>query len=229
MAKQEKHYYKYQSLSSLKYVLEAVYHSRLYGARRQELNDPMEGKFDYTDFGRDDFKEINRALKYTRICSLQAKGSEQSCPDDFLMWSHYGGQHHGCCIELSIPSDGRKKQGWVVLPVKYSDALPPVQGELQEKITTILSCKSEVWKYEREVRAIYFQAKHVEESKNADKKRFLSVHIKAVYLGARLSIDECRFYKALLLGLNPEIKVYRMREEKTEDMRFFPLTAEAFE
>lgn len=228
MAKQEKHYYKYQSLSSLKYVLEAVYHSHLYGARLQELNDPMEGKFADVGLVSKDFKEINGALKYTRICSLQPKGSEQSCPDDFLMWSHYGGQHHGCCIELSIPSDGRKKQGWVVLPVEYREALPPVQGELQEKITTILTYKSKVWEYEREVRAIYFQAKKVGASKNSDAERFLNVHIKAIYLGARVRIDDCRFYKALIQTLNPEIKVYRMREEKPRGTRFFPLRAEEF-
>lgn len=39
------HYYKYRSLSNLRYFLDILIYKRLYMASYSELNDPMEGAF----------------------------------------------------------------------------------------------------------------------------------------------------------------------------------------
>lgn len=39
------HYYKYRSLSNLRYFLDILINKRLYMASYSELNDPMEGAF----------------------------------------------------------------------------------------------------------------------------------------------------------------------------------------
>lgn len=39
------HYYKYRSLSNLRYFLDILINKRLYMATYDELNDPMEGAF----------------------------------------------------------------------------------------------------------------------------------------------------------------------------------------
>lgn len=47
------HYYKYRSLSNLRYFLDILINKRLYMASYSELNDPMEGAFVITGDKRD--------------------------------------------------------------------------------------------------------------------------------------------------------------------------------
>ena len=68
------HYYKYRSLSNLRYFLDILIYKRLYMASYRELNDPVEGAFVITeDRRRNDnlWLEVLRSDKNDlRICSL---------------------------------------------------------------------------------------------------------------------------------------------------------------
>lgn len=68
------HYYKYRSLSNLRYFLGILIYKRLYIASYSELNDPMEGAFVITGNRRrrdNLWLEVLRSEKNDlRICSL---------------------------------------------------------------------------------------------------------------------------------------------------------------
>lgn len=219
-------YYKYRGLKELKRFLEIIVQSRLYGASYNELNDRMEGRFDYSGLGRKDFEEINRGLKHARICSFVERG--QDCPNDYLMWSHYGEEHKGCCIEFAIPPS--KNKGWELVPVNYSEKTAPIQGDLVEKIRTILSYKSLLWQSEREVRAIHIDEERAKTSQMPKRDKYLKIEIKAIYLGEGLKKAEQAFYCKLIKSLNPKIAVYRMCKDEGRGASYYPvLTAEQIE
>lgn len=63
------HYYKYRSLSNLRYFLDILINKRLYMASYSELNDPMEGAFVITGDKRDiDNNWLNILRSEKMIC-----------------------------------------------------------------------------------------------------------------------------------------------------------------
>jgi hypothetical protein len=96
-------------------------------------------------------------------------------PRQILMWSHYADQFQGVCLALDPRyfNNGMKKGGFRVhystvrkmLPTsfyqKYTmlsgrpDDPSKMDGELESALIDILTSKSKVWNYEREVRMIY--------------------------------------------------------------------------
>ena len=87
------HYYKYRSLSNLRYFLDILIYKRLYMAYR-ELNDPVEGAFVITeDRRRNDnlWLEVLRSDKNDLMkCSLSRSFN------NILMWAHYADSNNGC-------------------------------------------------------------------------------------------------------------------------------------
>lgn len=210
-------YYKYRSLSDFERFLDIIVNKRLYGAIYKELNDPMEGKFNKTGLNRDDFDIIFKKLNTTRICSLLTKQDTQSFPDDYLMWSHYADSHKGCCIE--IQPTRQYNRGWQLMEVKYQEKLPIIDVvNLDEGISNILSVKKPIWDTEHEVRAV----KMYEEKEFKTQSAFYHVKISAVYLGDRISIEKCKFYKRIIQSIDSTIKVYKIREDKSNS-DFYPI------
>ena len=211
-----KTYYKYRNLKEFERFLDVVINSQMYGAKPKELNDPMEGKFNPTNLSKDDYDEIRRGLDNTRICSLLTKQDNQSFPNDYLMWSHYADSHYGCCIEVQIT--GRYNTGWELHEIQYQDDMPPLDGlSGNERIQTILTVKTPIWHDEHEVRAI----KVYDDKKVNTLSPYYHVDIKAIYFGCRVSLEKCRFYKRIINGVNPAIKIYKVKEN-TIRKDFFP-------
>ncbi|MGE6300594.1 DUF2971 domain-containing protein [Serratia liquefaciens] len=96
---------------------------------------------------------------------------------NFLMWSHYGDNHKGICIALKtykntennealhVETDQFKKVRnrsnetyFPLFPVQYSNMRPPqfdfLGNVIDKKVPDFILTKSEVWKYEDEVRAV---------------------------------------------------------------------------
>ena len=96
------HYYKYRSLSNLRFFLDILIYKRLYMASYSELNDPMEGAFVITGDHRNidnSWLEILRSEKNDlRICSLSRSFN------NILMCAHYADSNNGCCIECEVVS-----------------------------------------------------------------------------------------------------------------------------
>lgn len=81
-----------------------------------------------------------------------------NCP---LMWSHYGGQHHGVCLGYSLPTGmtqqvGRVRYGGsrLVLASSIQAMLRGDEGARETVDASVLFTKARRWAYEREWRLI---------------------------------------------------------------------------
>jgi hypothetical protein len=86
-------------------------------------------------------------------------------PDDLLMWSHYGGQYQGLCLEFDTTLQPFSR----ARPVDYVKKLPEITVSTilgldeessaietdYEPIERLFRTKSDAWSYEREWRAIH--------------------------------------------------------------------------
>lgn len=104
-------YYKYRSLRNLNRILDILINERLYAAKFQNLNDPMEGHYQYNaDIDRNLKEQILSERDRTLICSLSRRSNIG------LMWTHYADEGRGCCIELNVTS-----KSWRRIDVEYSE------------------------------------------------------------------------------------------------------------
>lgn len=185
------HYYKYRSLQNLKRFIDIILNERLYASRYNELNDPMEGVY-LTNPSNGNIIRLLREEKYkTRICSL-SKDYKHT-----LLWSHYADSHTGCCIEVSAVNENE-----LPTTVRYIEHIPVV-NEMKEG-EELLSHKSTVWEYEKEVR--YFR-----------KTSYLNIKIYRIIFGLKVSKDDYRFYEKLIHAINPMIEVCRINEDDIEN------------
>lgn len=203
----EQCYYKYIPLQNIERLLDIIVRKRLYGATYRELNDPMEGKFDYSKLCKNDKEKIFRKLSRLRICSLLQKQQDQIAPNDFLMWSHYADGHKGCCLEIQVVK--RNNQNWELLPVRYTDQLAVPTEVTNESLNAIVSTKANIWKNEHEVRAIRWYENNFQEQ-----SKFVAIKINAIYLGARIPSERCKLLQRIISALNSNIKVYKMKIER---------------
>ena len=184
------HYYKFRSLQNLKRFIDIILNNRLYASRYDELNDPMEGVY-LTNPSNGNIIRLLRMEKYkTRICSLS---------EDYrhtLLWSHYADSHKGCCIEVSAVNERE-----LPTSVRYIEEIPVVNDMQDGK--ELLSHKSTVWEYEKEVR--YFR-----------KTSYLNIKIYREIFGLKVSEDDYRFYKKLINAINPMIEICRINEDDIE-------------
>lgn len=200
-------FYKYRVLTDLERFLDIVLKKRLYGALYDELNDPMEGKFNYSGLKSYHFKEIRSQLSRVRICSLMMKKDDQESPNDPLMWSHYADSHQGCCLEVELTRKNNKQ--WLLMPVHYSENLPVINNCDRDNILKIVSTKDTIWEKENEFRAVRFY-----QEEKQDNSPYYAVKLNAVYFGTNVSADRCRSFKRVINSIDKKIKVFRMREEK---------------
>ncbi|MEJ8768173.1 DUF2971 domain-containing protein [Prevotella sp. HCN-7019] len=186
----EQHYYKFRSLQNLKRFIDIILNERLYASRYDELNDPMEGVY-LTNPSNGYIIQLLRAKKYkTKICSLS---------EDYrhtLLWSHYADGHTGCCIEVSAVNEREQPT-----TVRYIENIPVVNDMKEGK--ELLSHKSIVWEYEKEVR--YFR-----------KTSYLHIRIHKIIFGLKVSEDDYRFYEKLIHAINPTIEIRRINKEEIE-------------
>lgn len=184
-------YYKFRSLENLRYFLDIIVHKRLYAAKYDELNDPMEGAYLVDVRHRNIISSLRNAKVKTRICSL-AKDYRHT-----LLWSHYANSHKGCCIEISTQNE--KEQP---VEIQYQSHLPEINDEMEGRY--LLSHKSKLWEYEDEVR--YFQD-----------KSYLKVKIHQIIFGLKISDVDYRFYEKLIHSIDPNICVRKIEKNEIND------------
>lgn len=185
------HYYKFRSLQNLKRFIDIILNERLYASRYDELNDPMEGVYLTDPSYRGIIRSLREEKYKTRICSL-SKDYRHT-----LLWSHYADSHTGCCIEVSAVNERE-----LPTTVNYIEHIPVVDHMKEGK--ELLSHKSTVWEYEKEVR--YFS-----------KTSYLKIRIYRVIFGLKVSKDDYRFYEKLIHAINPMIEICRINKDDIED------------
>ncbi|WP_288607049.1 DUF2971 domain-containing protein [uncultured Prevotellamassilia sp.] len=183
--------YKYRSLSKIERILEIIIDRKLYGALYTEMNDPMEGYFQYSpDVDRNLVRNIMDSKNKRYICSLSRK------PNIGLMWTHYADENKGCCIEVEVTSK------WERLEVVYSNKIPTLNASTT--LEDILKVKAQVWHYEEEIRYL---------SSEESTKRMLTVRINRIIFGYKIKTKYFNRIKKVILALNPSIIVEKMRKE----------------
>lgn len=186
--------YKYRGLSNLKRFLEIILDKKLYGALYTELNDPMEGSFRYNyKMPHDIIEDLKDQKQKTYICSLSKRN------DIGIMWTHYAEEHKGCCIEVEVTA-----KTWQRIEVKYQSSSIEISNT--SSLLDILKIKSIQWNYEEEVRYI----------KTAKDREALSIKIKRIFLGYKITKTEFSFYKKLIQKLDPSIEVIKMEKKNLD-------------
>lgn len=188
----EEYYYKYRSLSNLKRFIDILINHRLYASRYLDLNDPMEGFFQYDAAVPRDFINTLRSEKSrTFICSLSKNYING------LMWSIYADEHKGCCIKLSVTSNS-----WTKLNVSY-DKIPAIINGVGRTVEDILKIKSPQWKHEEEIRFI----------KLNPQKPYVKIKIDTIYLGMKMSRTDVAFHTKMIESIAPSIKVKKLTRD----------------
>lgn len=179
-------YYKFRSLNNIRHFLDILINRRLYAARYNDLNDPMEGAYLIDKDNQYTIRLLKNEKYKTRVCSL-SKDYKHT-----LLWSHYADGHKGCCFGISLISEN-------VVPINYVSELQPVHSDCDGR--TLLSYKSKLWEYEQEIRLF---------SKNS----YCPVDIHQIIFGYKMPQKDYDFYERLVHSINPDIFVRKIKEEE---------------
>jgi hypothetical protein len=119
------------------------------------------------------------------------------------MWSHYGGQHHGFCLEFKTDHEPFSK----LKKVKYTKAIPDISvsrimvHEDYEHILDLFCTKSSDWAYEKEWRVIHQKVGTV--------FTYESTALNAVYFSAKMTDQDLDMLCLILYGQNPNVKLFQ--------------------
>lgn len=184
--------YKYRSLQNFKNLVDIFVNNRMYAAPYLELNDPMEGHYLYGSTGELD-PNIERLIagnkEKIRILSLSRS------PEIALMWAHYADGNKGVAIGVKLD------RGTDVREVRYTGPyVVQARGFNDDSAIEILTNKLRVWEYEQEERVFVRQG------------NFVSLSVREVILGSRMSNQDKSLVKKLVNLINPDIKVISQSE-----------------
>jgi hypothetical protein len=173
-------FYKYRSLQNWQFLLDILLNSRLYAAKFEDLNDPMEGLFKYEQHSIDErlLSSITEQKKQYKICSFSRTGIND------LMWSYYADGHKGICIEMQ-PKSQR------IFEVNY-DGIATLKrpSDQNDFVHEVLSRKEQFWRHEEESRVI-------------TDKTFVKISIRRVIFGKKIPSE----HKALLSKLLDQLRI----------------------
>jgi len=192
--------YKYRGLEPWEFLLDILVNNRLYAARFQNLNDPMEGVFTYSqDKVSPSFIEqmVNHKTELG-ICSLS------KAHDSTVMWSYYAAAHKGVVIGVSVAPNS--EDIIEVSSVSYSKE-NVFRGFLGSDASTearkILSKKLSAWRHEGEVRVF-------------SRSSFVPVEVSVVYLGCLMPKQQKELLRCLISRLNPDVQVLDMDRDSLD-------------
>ncbi len=186
-------FYKYRTLDNFQFLLDILINSRLYAARFDSMNDPMEGVYTTNELVDEVFHEqLKKDIGNIKVCSLS---TEKDSP---LMWAHYAAGNRGCVIGVELPSGTKAK------PVKYegpSDIKIDTQMESAERARRVLTYKNDFWEYESEVRTF------------VESGLYQSVVVKEITFGEKADKTAKGIIKKILAKLAPEVAIYERGKE----------------
>ncbi|MBZ5762887.1 DUF2971 domain-containing protein [Rhizobium sp. VS19-DR104.2] len=198
--------YKYRSLAreSSEFTLDIIHNCRLYCAPWHELNDPMEGMFEFFTNDERDAEYLDQVIMHKhgyRVCSLSRTKYSH------VMWAHYADQSRGVMIavDVQVPSANLVD---IYYRSSHSLSIRRNGADTNNVARKILSSKHKEWSYEKEVRIL------------SDQAFFNAAEIHHVTLGIRTSTsDENEVIRACR---RREIPLYKLRlgDEGLEERPF---------
>lgn len=145
--------FKFRSSDQIEFVFDILINKRLHCADWKDLNDPMEGMYQYQGNGRnkeiqENVKGIRRAKRNYKVCSLS------KTYDSHLLWAHYANGFKGVAIELDLPDENPNIREVDSRGVFAFVDMNNFRTE-EEAARTILFSKYHEWEYEQEVRILH--------------------------------------------------------------------------
>lgn len=180
--------YKYRTLDNTTFLQDILENNRLYAAKFDKMNDPMEGLYSSYSHIQDRIKHGKESF---RICSLCKS------PDNFLMWSHYADGHRGIAIGVKVKDQNISKIKnieYVKVP-KELDIINPYDIN-DDIIMSILLEKLYYWKYEEEVRILKKSSNNIDDV-------FVEVEIEEIILGYKMKDEDKTLIKDLISEIKP--------------------------
>ncbi len=143
--------YKYRPLEPFEYVADIIRRQRFYASHFRELNDPMEGLFDFEEGIEEEcLKQIQEGKEQLRVCSFSKTWNHP------VLWAHYAGNFRGICIEVEVERYAASDLTWV--DVRYARRTLRFCNSARRLVSVvpqmILTRKARHWVIEREVRAL---------------------------------------------------------------------------
>lgn len=189
-------YYKYKSLNgdNWKYLLDIILNNRLYCAKYNQLNDPMEGYYLSKENLPQELRNYIRNQKGSyRICSLAQEDSNK------LLWAHYADGFKGIVIGLKTKE--------LVNSVNY-DGLHELNDLLinpNQDISSLFFHKLNEWRYENESRILLRN------------RKFINIKVVEIIFGLRVDKN----FKKLMISsfgqLNPNI-IFKQQNPNFENI-----------
>lgn len=132
--------------------------------------------------------------------------------NNILMWSHYADNHRGFCIEYTFTPDFIEQRNFknhvfsLILDVDYSNDNDDVLKKFTINTQQAFASKAECWKYENEVRLLYYNPDCISKYGMISLGNSL---ISAIYFGYKCSEDNIRLIKKIL---GDKIRYYQMKQ-----------------
>jgi hypothetical protein len=189
--------YKYRGIQGFRFFTDIILKNRLFASPYFDLNDPMEGRYLYSQSDGKIDEDMARMLKgekeKVRVCSLSRD------PNNELMWSHYAEGHKGVAIGVEVDRNRYK-----VRPIDYGGLHQIGRNNFHSgSAVDVLSHKLDVWSYEEEERVF---------TKN---KQYVDVQIRRIICGSRMSTQDKGFITDLVNKVNPDIEIINARTDAT--------------
>ena len=174
-------------MDNFEFLLDLILKERLYAAKYNELNDPMEGVINVENIiPREREVEWKELIEKFRIVCFTKQSNNP------LMWAHYADGGRGCVIEFELSES--------IEYHKVSYVKKPIINEKDINIANaleILKYKEKPWKYEAEYRCLI------------QKEDFVAVSVKSVTFGARAEEAKVDMLMYILKLSNPDLKVLK--------------------
>lgn len=184
--------YKYRSLSNLQFALDIIVNKRMFAAKFQDLNDPMEGVYKYHPeaLNQQERNMISGNKNEYRLLSLS------ETLNNMLMWSYYAESHKGMIVCVSVTDPEAK-----VVPVEYVDDIT-IDMSREDVAKGILTKKFRLWEHEREHRAF------------VRGKSFIKVAVEELIFGVKANKDLKELITKIAKNCDPNIKVRTLRQDE---------------
>lgn len=173
--------YKFKSLDEFEFIADIIMNNRLYSTEFTNLNDPMEGVFEYDNtVDRSIIERIVGEKRKHKICALTKNYHNP------ILWAHYANSFKGICIEVEIDEK-------ILTPheITYGSFTPIISAEYDNIINfrqepdqwaiSALTRKYEDWAYEEEVRLLNNKQNVYIEKGVSVKSILFGVHTSSIY------------------------------------------------
>ncbi|MCA9029682.1 MAG: DUF2971 domain-containing protein [Planctomycetaceae bacterium] len=151
--------YKYRAFSPR--TLSILTDREVFFPSAHKLNDPFEFDFHLkthavhgVKIDRSSLDHAKAAMKNYGVLALS------DLNNNVLMWSHYGDEHRGLCLEFTRTDSNDLGKWDHCMPVLYCDELPsfqPLELEDSKSVTKVLTSKGRFWEYEQEWRILSYE------------------------------------------------------------------------